>query len=132
MISEPGSRWARAWLTEDDRVVTWAWTRTEITGAIERVAREGTLNRPQRRAALDRLESFAAEWDEVTDVLAVRARANSVLARHPLRAADAGQLGAALLVNELVSEPLVFLCFDRRLCEAAEREGLRVVETDGV
>lgn len=132
MISEPGSRWARAWLTEDDHVVTWAWTRTEITGAIERVAREGTLNRPQRRAALDRLEGFAAEWDEVTDVLAVRARANSVLARHPLRAADAGQLGAALLVNELVSEPLVFLCFDRRLCEAAEREGLRVVETDGV
>lgn len=131
LISEPGSRCAEAWFTEDGHVVTWAWTRTEITSAIERCARKGTLNRRQRRAVLDRLESLAAEWDEVTDVLSVRARANSVLARHPLRAADAGQLGAALLVNEHLPDPLVFLCLDRRLCDAAEREGLRVMDAGG-
>ncbi len=129
IVSEPGSRLARTWLLEDDHIVTWAWTRTEITSAIERRAREGALTRAQRRAVLDRLRGFAAGWDEVIDVLSVRTRANTVLARHPLRAADAGQLGAALLVSEQLADPLVFLCLDQRLGEAAEREGLRVADT---
>ncbi len=129
IVSEPGSRLARTWLLEDDHIVTWAWTRTEITSAIERRAREGALTRAQRRAVLDRLRGFAAGWDEVIDVLAVRTRANAVLARHPLRAADAGQLGAALLVSEQLADPLVFLCLDQRLGEAAEREGLRAADT---
>ena len=129
VVSEPGSRLARSWLLEDDHIVTWAWTRTEITSAIERRAREGALAWVERRAALDRLRGFAAGWDEVIDVLAVRTRANAVLARHPLRAADAGQLGAALLVSEQLTGPLVFLCLDQRLGEAAEREGLRVAYT---
>lgn len=128
IVSEPGSRWARSWLQEDDHVVTWVWTRTEITSAIERRAREGALTRGQRRTVLDRLRGFAAGWDEVIDVLSVRARANAVLARHPLRAADAGQLGAALLVSEQLSDPLVFHCLDQRLGDAAEREGLRVTD----
>ena len=40
-------------------------------------------------------------------MLSVRTRANAVLARHPLRAADAGQLGAALLVSEQLADPLI-------------------------
>ena len=129
IVDEPGSRLARTWLREDDHIVTWAWTRTEITSAIERRTREGALTRRQRRTVIDRFRGFAAGWDEVMDVLSVRARANAVLARHPLRAADAGQLGAALLVSEQLSDPLMFLCLDRRLGDAAEREGLRVADT---
>ena len=59
-------------------------------------------------------------------MLAVRSRACSLLARHPLRAADAGQLGAALLVREQIAEPLNFVCLDRRLALAAEQESLTV------
>ena len=62
----------------------------------------------------------------MTEVLAVRARADALLARHPLRAADAGQLGAALLAREEPADALTFVCLDRRLSLAAEREGLRV------
>lgn len=97
VVAEPNSGVARTWLSEDDQIVTWAWTRTEIVSAVERRAREGSLSRPRRREVLRRFEAFAGSWDEVTDVLAVRSRANALLARHPLRAADAGQLGAALL-----------------------------------
>ena len=129
VVSEPRSQLARSWLLEDDHIVTWAWTRTEITSAIERRAREGALTRAERRAVLDRLRGFAAGWDEVVDVLAVRTRANAVLARHPPRAADAGQLGAALLVDEQLAGPLVLLCLGPRLGGAAEREGLRVADT---
>ena len=74
---------------------------------------------------LRRLDAFARSWDEVIDVLAVRSRANALLARHPLRAADAGQLGAALLVQEQIAGVLDFVCLDRRLSSAAELESLR-------
>lgn len=128
IVSEPGSALVRSWLAEDSSIVTWAWTRTEITGAIERRTREGLLSRAQRREVLKRLNAFADSWNEVTEMLAVRSRANALLARHPLRAADAGQLGAALLVNEQLPGALSFLSLDHRLTSAAEREGLQVVE----
>lgn len=127
IVAEADSSLVRGWLSEDGGVTTWAWTHTEITSAIERRAREGSLTRQQRRAVLDRFRSFARSWDEVTDVLAVRTRANALLARHPLRAADAAQLGAALLVQEQLTGPLTFISLDQRLSEAAERESLRVL-----
>lgn len=127
VIAEPASDQVREWLAEDDRVITWAWTRTEFVSAVERRAREGALSRNQRREALGRFERLAGDWDEVADMLAVRVRAHRLLARHPLRAADAGQLGAALLVHEQLAEPLTFVCLDSRLASAAELEGLRVL-----
>ena len=127
IAAESDSERVRNWLAEDDHVVTWAWTRTEVTSAIERRTREGLLSRRQRREVLDRLGSLASDWDEVTDVLAVRSRAEALLARHPLRAADAGHLGAALLVQEQLASALTFVCRDQRLLSAADVEGLRVL-----
>ena len=127
IVAEPDSESVRTWLSEDDHIVTWVWTRTEIIGAIERRAREGSLSRLQRRDVLERFNAFADSWDEVTEVLAVRSRANALLARHSLRAADAGQLGAALLVQEQLASPLTFVCLDQRLSSAAELESLRVI-----
>ena len=126
VVAEPNTETVRAWLSEDDHLVTWAWTRTEITSAIERRTRDGVLSRAQRRETLGRFDQFADSWDEITDVLAVRARANALLARHPLRAADAGQLGTALLVQEQLAGALTFVCLDARLALAAEREGLTI------
>ena len=127
IVSEPTSATVRSRLDEDNEIVTWLWTRVEIIGAVERRTREGSLTRQQRREVLKRLNAFADTWDEVTEMLAVRSRAALLLARHPLRAPDAGQLGAALLVNDQTATPLRFECLDHRLAEAAELEGLRVV-----
>jgi hypothetical protein len=46
--------------------------------------------------ALRRLDARAARWTEVADIEHVRERAERLLAVHPLRAADALQLAAAL------------------------------------
>lgn len=127
IAAESDSERVRGWLADDDHVVTWAWTRTEVTSAIERRTREGSLSRRQRREVLDRLGSLASDWDEVTDVLAVRSRAEALLARHPLRVADAGHLGAALLVQEQLAGALTFVCRDQRLLSAADVEGLRIL-----
>ncbi len=127
VVVEPASSLARAWLADDERIITWVWTRIEIVSTIERRTREGSLSRRQRREARGRFDAFADNWDEVTDVLAVRSRASALLARHPLRAADAGQLGAAVLVQEQLAEPLTFVCLDQRVSAAAELEGLHVL-----
>ena len=132
LVAEANSGTVRNWLAEDDRIVTWVWTSTEITSALERRTREGLLTRRQRREVVDRLDDLASRWDEVTDVLAVRTRARSLLARHPLRAADAGQLGAALLVAEQLAGTLTFHCLDGRLTLAAEQEGLHVIASPSV
>ena len=77
------------------------------------------MSRAERRQALARLDALAETWNEVADALAVRSRAIQLLARHPIRAADAGQLGAALLVQDQLADRLEFVCFDSRLSLAA-------------
>jgi predicted nucleic acid-binding protein len=127
IAAESRSEEVRSWLRDDPAVVTWAWTSVEIVSAVERRVREGLFSRAERRLVLDRFGVMAAAWDEVTDVLAVRGRAIPLLARHPLRAADAAQLAAALVLRDELGTPPVFVCLDQRLGIAAETEGLPTV-----
>lgn len=124
VVAEPDSERARGWLAADAHIVTWAWTLVELTSAVERRVRSGELDRGHRRVVLERFVHLADRWDEVSDVLAVRRRALTLLARHPLRAADAAQLAAALLVADGLAGGLEFVCLDERLARAAELEGL--------
>lgn len=128
-IAEPSSDQVRSWFSEDPVLVTWAWTRVELASAVERRARDERLSREERRSCLDRFAELASAWDEVVDLHSVRTRALALLARHPLRAADAAQLGAALLVAEDDPSSLTFVCLDEQLALAADREGLRVLST---
>lgn len=127
VIAEAQSDRVRGWLEEDAAIVTWGLTRVELASAVERRARQGELSRDLRREALDRFDQLARYWDEVVDLFAVRTRALALLARHPLRAADAAQLGAALLAAEDDPSSLPFVCLDEPLAAVAEREGLRVL-----
>lgn len=127
LVAEPATEPMRAVLAEDAGIATWVWTFVEITSAIERRARLGDLDRAQRRMAIRRLQQAAATWDEVTDAIAVRHLANPLLARHALRAADAAQLAAALLLSREIGASVTFVCLDDRLADAAEREGLPVL-----
>ena len=124
LVQEPGSDLVSEWLAQDLEMVLWGLTRIELASAIERRAREGRLT---RGPALRRLERLASNAHEVLDLPAVRARALPLLARHPLRAADAAQLGAALLVADPDPASLSMVVLDRRLAAAAEREGLQVL-----
>lgn len=127
LIEEPGTRLTRGWLRDDPGIVTWALTRLEVASAVERRFRERRLSAERRRAVLAALDSAAERWDEVNDVLPVRSRALALLARHPLRAADAAQLGAALLLADPTPAAMTMVCLDRGLAEAARREGLVVL-----
>jgi uncharacterized protein len=127
LVDEPRSAEMSRLFQHDPDVVTWGWSRVELAGTIERLTRTGTLSRSGRRDALDRFAALALSWNEVIDLAAVRSRAVTLLGRHALRAADAGHLGAALLAADDDPSTFEFVCLDRRLAEAAEGEGLRVL-----
>jgi predicted nucleic acid-binding protein len=127
LLEEPGSDLVTEWLASDDAVCTWALTRVELASAIEHRSRAGTLTSAQRRSAHKLAQDLASAATEVLDIEAVRVRAVMILARHTLRAADALQLAAALIVAEGGFAGLPFVCLDRRLADAAGREGLDVL-----
>jgi predicted nucleic acid-binding protein len=66
----------------------------------------------------------------VQPVTAVRQTAIRLLRVHPLRTADALQLGAAIVAAEDHPATLPLGTLDERLAQAAEREGFAVVRPD--
>jgi predicted nucleic acid-binding protein len=127
LVKEDGTTLCRAWLKEDPVVATWALTLIELQSAVERRAREAAITGRQRDRLLGLVDSISDAWDEVTDVLSVRAHASTLLARHPLRAADALQLGAASVLSGAEPASVAFVCLDRNLAEAAKKEGFQVL-----
>jgi len=109
-------------------IVTWFLSSVEIASALERRFREGTLDTKGRATALTALADLAASWVEVTAAARVRERTFRALATHSLRAADAVQLGAALVAAEDRPHGHHFVCGDLRLRDAATREGFIAVE----
>lgn len=122
VVAEPSSDRLRR-LARGSDIVTWCLSSVEIGSALERRARAGALVGAERRLALDTLQELSAAWTEITAISAVRERALRLLAVHPLRAADALQLAAALVAAADRPTGHEFVCADERLADAAAREG---------
>ena len=108
-------------------IVTWAVSAVEIASAIERRTREGSLTDAERASARAALGELAAAWTEIAALGPVRERAMRLVATHALRAADAMQLGAALVAASDRPVGHDFVCADVRLGNAAAREGFRLL-----
>jgi len=111
----------------DPEVVAWWATEAECVSALARLAREGSLTASSMGEGLRRLDGLARAWREVQPVTAVRTTAIRLLRVHPLRTADALQLGAAIVAAEDHPATLQFVTLDERLAQAAEREGFAVI-----
>jgi len=77
--------------------------------------------------AIRDLNEMALRWIEIWDAAATRLHAERIVMEHPLRAADALQLGAALVAADGDPQSLELVTLDRRLAEAARREGFPVL-----
>ena len=127
VIRETASERCLSWLREDpDCIMLWCLTPVEVTGALWRKYREGSLSAEAVTAAQSRLEEISASTHEVTHMERVRSRAVRILAVHPLRAADALQLAAALVGAQEDPSRLHMVTLDSLLADAARREGFRV------
>ena len=127
LVDESKQKETRAYLEDDMVMLVWWGTPVECVSALARRERDGSLESDSVRIALERLRALADQWHEVLPTSALRAAAERMLRVHPLRAADALQLAAALVAAERDPPSLEFVSLDDRLREAASKEGFRVV-----
>jgi len=126
LVTEPDSAHHVASLQADPAVAVWWSAAVECESALQRRLREGALDLAGARHAREILAVLSAAWHEVPPTTELRLLAIRLLRTHPLRAADAQRLAAALTLAQGGIKELHFLSADRRLAEAAEIEGLQV------
>jgi predicted nucleic acid-binding protein len=111
---------------DSDMVVWWA-TRTKCVSAVSRRLREGSIRSGMELKAKAILSALSSAWSEVQPTDLVRLRTERLLMVHPLRAADAFQLAAALTWAQESPVGLDVVCLDQALRLAAAKEGFTVL-----
>lgn len=124
---EPTSFSAEEQFRRHTPVVWWA-TVVEVSSAIARSLRSGSIDDREARQALASLDQLRAVWEEIFPNDGVRDEACRLLGRYPLRAADSLQLAAAMVWRGERPAGRVFLRGGKRLGEAAESAGFSVIE----
>lgn len=129
-VKEPRSSTIKAILVKDPSIVVWWATRTECVSALVRQAREGGLSVAGERQARQVLGTLAKAWIEIQPSQTLRGTAERLLAVHPLRAADAFQLAAALQWCQRETADMSLVSFDTRLREAGYKEGFTLLPSE--
>jgi len=126
-VAESASARVERWLHDDPDIVVWSLTRVELLSALARRRRVEPRAAPHLRAARHEVLEAWERWTEVTAVDLVRHHAERLVETHPITAADALQIGAALVASEGRPEDLDLVTLDRQQARAAEREGFRIL-----
>lgn len=130
LVEETTSNAVQQAFERDPEVMVWWGTELECVSALARQEREGALTASSMVEGLRRLDGLSMAWREVLPVEKVRQVATRLLRVHALRAADALQLGAAIVGAEDHPAMLPLVTFDDRLVDAAQREGFVIVRPD--
>lgn len=128
LVHESTSVSMRSLVKADPAIAVWRLAGTEVTSALWRRRRADEIDEATRQLAETGLGVLEARWTSVEDAAHVDRRARRLLAVHPLRAADALHLAAALLVCDEHSLLLPFVTLDDRLADAARKEGFPVLQ----
>ncbi len=131
LVQETATRRLQKLAERDPDMLVWG-SKIECASALARLERAGALDQKRAALAFDRLAELADGWHEIEPSEIVRESAIRFLRVHPLRAADALQLGAAFAVAEGRPSSLQVLTLDERLADAARKEGFAMVGATGV
>lgn len=127
LVREANSDAVRAYLDVSPEMALWWATPVECMSALSRKEREGRLDLKRMIVAQKNLAVIVRNSVCVEASERVRAEAQKLLRRYPLRAADSLQLAAATVLAGEHAADYGFVCNDERLCEAASKEGFEVV-----
>lgn len=125
-IEESGSDVVERLVTARSASASASIAYVECRAAFARARREDLLDGGEEAA-------LALELDDVWARMVVVPvddhlhRASDLTASHPLRAADALHLAAALALTTIARSALTFACWDQRLWDAAAVEGFAMV-----
>jgi predicted nucleic acid-binding protein len=128
LFTESSSTELETMLGADRQQHVWWATEVECVSAVARVERQHTPPAELVRAAA-RLQNLASRWSEVSPSPVLRETAKRLLRVHVLRASDAFQLAAALVLADGDPSSVQFVSLDDRLRSAAARESLIVMPT---
>jgi len=126
IFEEPASAAVVDIVRDDGSMAAWWGTPTECFSAIARRESTGDIAAPDADRARRLVDRWAAVWHEVLPSEVVREHAGRLLRRHPLRAADALQLAAALSWARDRPRGHVLCTLDARLAAAARGEGFEL------
>jgi predicted nucleic acid-binding protein len=129
IMAESQSATLATLVAEDKEATIWWGTPLECHSALHRRHRERPLVHADMTAAIERIRMIVEHADTVSPSDELRRRAARLLAVHPLRAADALQLAAALLWCEEQPHAEGFVSLDGKLRDAAQKEGFSVLPT---
>jgi len=130
LMTETATRVLQERARTDPSMLVWWATEVECASAIARLERDGALDTAAVNEAFERLGRLREGWHEVEPGDAVREAAVRFLRVHPLRAADALQLAAALVAAERRPSSLEIVTLDDRLAAAARKEGFGLTDVD--
>ena len=125
-LKEKASEAVKGLMKDDEDIVVWWTTYIECLSALSRRQREGVFTSGDATKVRAVLSALAAAWSEVQPTELVRVRAERLLSIHPLRAADALQLAAALVWAQETPRGLDFVCLDQNLRESSLKEGFSI------
>jgi uncharacterized protein len=126
LVEQEASPRVSTWVAGDDAMVLWTLTPVEVVSALRRLVRDKVLDEGVARSAEIRMDEIVPACHVIIDVEPVKSLATRLLRLHPLRAADALQLGAALHWVEGNPQGRTVHTLDSRLALAAQREGFVV------
>lgn len=126
-VAERRTTELRALVKDDEAVVVWWGTVVECASALGRQHRRGELTPDDYGKALRALALTSRSWRAVVPTQELRFDAMRFVRVHPLSAADALQLAAALHWATRRPGGLDFVCLDARLRDAALAEGFTVL-----
>jgi len=127
VLPEPASFRVAIVISSDSRIALWWATPIECFGALTRSKRSGRVAASSLHKAEMKLNALFANAEEIQPWEKVRRLALQLTLKHPLRAADAFQLAAALDWCGGNTRGESFVCLDDRLRGAAALEGFRVL-----
>jgi predicted nucleic acid-binding protein len=126
-LDQPATPVVRELLRADGGLVLWCLTDVEVRSGLARLVREEAITASVADGILTDLDVLWRGAQVIAAVEAVKPRAFRALRIHSLRAADALQLGAALCLAGEDPRGTEFVTLDRRLAEAARKEGFAVL-----
>lgn len=109
---------------EADQIVTSSVAYAETIASLYRKKRDVDLS---SKVFNKLVNSFHLDWEafirvEINDDL--NETIHRVVAKHPLRGFDAIHLASAIITYERINDSFLFACFDQKLINGAQMEGL--------
>ncbi len=124
-VEEQHAEAVRQWVRDAEIVATCRVAYTETVSALDGCYQDKQLSKDEYERVI---QVFSEDWPSFVSLDFDEVRAGQLIKKYGLRRFDAMHLSAAKIIcGEQSSLSFGFSSFDRKLCDAAAAEGMRVL-----